>query len=68
MEAVLVASIILSAVGAVNWGLVGIFKFDLVALIAGGMKYGSVNSLSRLIYILVAVAGALSLITIQEIL
>jgi len=68
MEAVLVVSIILSAVGAVNWGLVGIFKFDLVAFIAGGMKYGSVNPFSRLIYILVAVAGALSLMAIQEIL
>ena len=32
-------AIILAAVGALNWGLVGLFKFDLVALIAGGKSF-----------------------------
>ena len=66
MEIVQIIAIVLAAVGAVNWGLVGLFKFDLVALIAGGMKFGDVNVVSRIIYILVAVAGVISLTVIGE--
>ena len=66
MEIVQIIAIVLAAVGAVNWGLVGLFKFDLVALIAGGMKFGDVNVVSRIIYILVAVAGVVSLTAIGE--
>ena len=66
MEIVQIIAIVLAAVGAVNWGLVGLFKFDLVALIAGGMKFGDVNVISRTIYILVAVAGVISLTAIGE--
>ena len=66
MEIVQIIAIVLAAVGAVNWGLVGLFKFDLVALIAGGMKFGDVNVVSRIIYILVAVAGVFSLTAIGE--
>lgn len=39
-------------IGAVNWGLIGIFKLDLVSLLFGNMTW-----LSRLIYILVGAAG-----------
>ncbi len=49
-----------------NWGLVGLIKFDLVALIAGGMSFGDVNVISRIIYILVAIAGLVSLKAIGE--
>ena len=66
MEIVQIIAIVLAAVGAVNWGLVGLFKFDLVALVAGGMKFGDVNVISRVIYILVAVAGVISLTAIGE--
>ena len=66
MEIVQIIAIVLAAVGAVNWGLVGLLKFDLVALIAGGMKFGDVNVISRVIYILVAVAGVISLTAIGE--
>lgn len=66
MEIVQIIAIVLAAVGAVNWGLVGLFKFDLVALIAGGMKFGDVNVISRVIYILVAIAGLVSLTAIGE--
>ena len=52
MEIVQIIAIVLAAVGALNWGLVGLFKFDLVALIAGGMKFGDVNVISRIIYVL----------------
>ena len=42
----------LSIIGSLNWGLVGLFGFDLVAFITGNMTI-----LARIIYILVAVAG-----------
>ena len=66
MEIVQSIAIVLAAVGAVNWGLVGLLNFDLVALIAGGMKFGDVNVVSRIIYILVAIAGVISLTAIGE--
>ena len=40
-------------IGAINWGLIGLFKFDLVATIFGGME----GVISRLIYCLIALAG-----------
>lgn len=46
-------ALILAIVGALNWGLVGIFKFDLVAWIFGGQTTG----LSRIIFTLVGLAG-----------
>lgn len=64
MEIVQIIAIVLAAVGALNWGLVGLFKFDLVALIAGGMKFGEVNPFSRIIYVLVAIAGVIALTAI----
>lgn len=66
MEVIQIAAIILAAIGALNWGLVGIFKFDLVAFVAGGMSYGSVNPFSRVVYILVAVAGVVAVTAIAE--
>lgn len=39
-------------VGAINWGLIGFFRFDLVAFIFGDMSW-----LSRIIYALVGLAG-----------
>ena len=44
-------------VGALNWGLVGIAKFDLVAFIFGGMDFGETNAASRVVYGLVGLAA-----------
>ena len=52
MKAVNVITLLLVIVGGVNWGLVGLFSFDLVAAIFGG---GS--TLSRLVYILVGLSA-----------
>lgn len=43
-------------VGALNWALVGLFEFDLVATITGN-DFGETNILSRVVYILVGLAG-----------
>ncbi len=56
---------VLLVIGGLNWGLVGLFQFDLVATIFGGQGAG----LSRLIYILVglsAVYQALQFKAIQK--
>ena len=42
----------IAIIGAVNWGLIGIFKFDLVAFLFGDMSW-----LSRIVYILVGICG-----------
>lgn len=49
-------AMLLVIVGAVNWGLVGLFEFDLVAELVGE-QFGTVNVASRAVYVLVAVAG-----------
>ena len=49
---------ILTIVGGLNWGLVGLFKFDLVAAVFGGMQFGEVNLASRIIYTLVGLSAA----------
>ena len=68
MEVVQLVAIVLAAVGALNWGLVALFKFDLVAFVAGGMKFGEVNAFSRIVYVLVAISGIVSLTVIGELL
>jgi uncharacterized membrane protein YuzA (DUF378 family) len=66
MEVVQIVAIVLAAIGALNWGLVGLFKFDLVAAVTGAREFGAVNPLSRAVYILVAVAGVLAVTVIAE--
>ena len=47
-------ALVLLIIGGLNWGLVGVFSFDLVAWLFGGQ--GAV--LSRIVYILVALSAA----------
>lgn len=49
---------ILVIVGALNWGLVGLFDFNLVAKILGGAP-----AIERLVYILVGVSAVVEIIT-----
>ena len=46
-------ALILTVVGALNWGSIGLFGFDIVAWICGGQT----ALLSRIIYTVVALAG-----------
>lgn len=43
----------LTIIGGINWGLVGIFKFDLVAWVCGGQT----SVVARIIYVLVGIAA-----------
>ncbi len=56
MQTVKTVSLLLVIVGAVNWLLVGLFGFDLVAAITGN-SFGFKNALSSIIYVLVGIAG-----------
>lgn len=46
-------ALILAIIGCLNWGLVGLFQFDLVGWIFGGMD----AIVSRIIFVVVALAG-----------
>ena len=45
-------ALLLVIIGAVNWGLIGFFRFDLVAAL-----FGDMSTLSRIVYSLVGIAG-----------
>lgn len=49
--------LLLSAIGAINWGLVGAFNIDLVA-----MLFGAMSMMARIIYILVGISGVVLLV------
>lgn len=52
MRAVNVLTLVLLIVGGLNWGLVGLFGFDLVAAL-----FGMMSALSRIVYVLVALSA-----------
>lgn len=52
LNAINVIALILVIVGAINWGLVGAFAFDLVAAL-----FGDMSVVTRVIYVLVGLAG-----------
>ena len=45
-------ALVLIIIGAINWGLIGFFKFDLVAAI-----FGQMSAFSRIVYALVGISG-----------
>lgn len=46
-------ALVLAIIGCLNWGLVGLFQFDLVGWLFGGMD----AILARIIFVIVALAG-----------
>ena len=50
-------ALVLTVIGAVNWGLIGFFQFDLVAAIFGGQN----SALARIIYGIVGISGLINL-------
>jgi uncharacterized membrane protein YuzA (DUF378 family) len=51
-----VAAAVLVIVGALNWGLVAMARFDLVAAIFG-LDFGQTNAVTRIVYGLVGISG-----------
>jgi len=61
------ATLLLIVVGGINWGLVGLAEFDLVAWICGGLDFGETNVASRIISLLVGVAALYWLVRLPTI-
>lgn len=49
-------ALVITLIGAINWGLIGIFDFDLVAFLFGEMTF-----VSRTIYSLVGITGLINI-------
>ena len=56
MKLIDIAAAVLVVVGALNWGLVAVARFDLVAALFG-LSFGEVSGLTAVVYGLVGVAG-----------
>ena len=50
-------SLVLVIIGAINWGLIGLFQFDLIAFLFGGQA----ALISRVLYTIVGAAGLWSI-------
>ena len=57
MKSINILTLVLVIVGGLNWGLVGLFGFDLVAAI-----FGAGSALSRIVYVLVGLSAAWQII------
>lgn len=56
MRTLQIIALTLTIIGAINWGLIGLFDFNLVETIFGGAS----SALSKIIYILVGIAGIIN--------
>lgn len=56
MKVLDIIALILVIIGAINWGLIGLFNFNLVDTI-----FGAMSVISRIIYALVGIAGLYSI-------
>lgn len=62
MKTLQIIALTVMIIGALNWGLIGLFNFDLVATIFGGT-----NALgSKIVYILVGICGLIGIKTLAE--
>ena len=59
MRAMNIVTLVLLIVGGLNWGLVGLFGFDLVAAL-----FGEMSALSRIVYVLVGVSALWQLLVL----
>jgi uncharacterized membrane protein YuzA (DUF378 family) len=63
MKAFNVATAVLLVIGGLNWGLWGLFEFDLVAAIFGG----NTVILSKIVYVLVGLAAVYQILGLKSI-
>jgi uncharacterized protein len=62
MKALNLATLALIVVGGINWGLVGLFQFDLVAALFGGQT----ATLARIVYILVGASALWQIVPLSQ--
>lgn len=56
METLQKACLVVTIIGAINWGLIGLLDFDLVAFL-----FGEMSMLSRVVYTLVGITGLVNI-------
>lgn len=56
MKGLDITALVLVIIGAINWGLIGFFKFDLISSL-----FGDMSGFSRFIYAIVGIAGLYSI-------
>jgi uncharacterized membrane protein YuzA (DUF378 family) len=61
MRAINLVTLLLVIVGGLNWGLVGLLNFDLVAAL-----FGEMSALSRIVYVLVGASAMWQVIPLVE--
>lgn len=57
METLQKVALVLVIIGALNWGLIGLFEFDLVASIFGS----ATNIIAKIVYIIIAICGIINI-------
>lgn len=62
MKTLQVIALTVMIIGAINWGLIGLFNFDLVATIFGGADALG----SKIVYILVGISGLIGIKTLAD--
>ena len=62
MKVLYYIALTLVIIGAINWLLIGLFNFDLVATI-----FGAMSVMSRIIYVLVGIAGLISIVLYSKV-
>ncbi len=56
METIQKIALVFTIIGAINWGLIGLFDVDLVA-----MLFGEMSMLSRIVYTIVGITGIINI-------
>ena len=56
-----IVAAVLVAVGGINWGLIALAEFDLVAALVG-LEFGEVNAASRIVYGLVGISAVYQIV------
>jgi uncharacterized protein len=60
------AMLIIATIGAINWGLIGFFNWNLVDAIFGGGAREETGAFSRVIYALVGLSGLVGLVRLFQ--
>jgi len=67
MKTIDVIAAVLLVIGGLNWGLVGLARFDLVAWLSGAGSFGAQNALGTAVYVAVGLAALYQAITLRAI-
>lgn len=62
MRGLTIAALVLAIIGALNWGLIGLFGFNLVTALFG------LGALTRLVYLVVGLAGVYGIVVLARLL